>query len=332
MSQALPADPESLLDEGRERFAAAPNLDELDAVKASLVGRRGALTAVQRTLRKLDERQRRDLGARINAVRAALAELEEQRRAVLTDERDRVVLAAEAVDVTLPARTPRRGSLHPVHETIEAMVDVMANLGFTAVEGPEVETDWFNFQAMNIPVDHPARGMHDADPPGSVLLRTHTSPMQTRTMLAQGPPVYIAVPGRTYRQETADATHLPVFHQMECLAVDEGLSFADLRGTLAELCRGLFGPGARIRMRPDHYPFTEPSADVDAWVPAVGDWVELLGSGMVHPNVLRMAGYDPEQVSGFAFGMGVERAAMLRHGIDDLRLFADNDLRFLSSF
>ncbi|CAN5853430.1 phenylalanine--tRNA ligase subunit alpha [soil metagenome] len=341
MSQALPADPESLLDEGRERFAAAPNLDELDAVKASLVGRRGALTAVQRTLRKLDERQRRDLGARINAVRAALAELEEQRRAVLTDERDRVVLAAEAVDVTLPARTPRRGSLHPVHETIEAMVDVMAHLGFTAVEGPEVETDWFNFQAMNIPVDHPARGMHDtiyvqppnpADPPGSVLLRTHTSPMQTRIMLAQGPPVYIAVPGRTYRQETADATHLPVFHQMECLAVDEGLSFADLRGTLAELCRGLFGPGARIRMRPDHYPFTEPSADVDAWVPAVGDWLELLGSGMVHPNVLRMAGYDPEQVSGFAFGMGVERVAMLRHGIDDLRLFADNDLRFLSSF
>ncbi|MBA2529626.1 MAG: phenylalanine--tRNA ligase subunit alpha, partial [Euzebyales bacterium] len=266
---------------------------------------------------------------------------EQRRRATLEDDRDRVVLAAEAVDVSLPPRTPARGGLHPVAETMEAMVDVLAGLGYTAVSGPEVESDWFNFQAMNIPVDHPARGMHDTiyveplrpeDPPGSVLLRTHTSPMQMRAMLAQPPPVFIAVPGRTYRQETPDATHLPVFHQMECLAVDEELSFAHLRGTLAELCRGLFGPDTRIRMRPDYYPFTEPSADVDAWVPAVGAWVELLGSGMVHPNVLRMAGYDPEQVSGFAFGMGVERVAMLRHGITDLRLFTENDLRFLSSF
>ncbi len=334
-------DLDGLRDRGLAAYAAADTLDALDAAKAELVGRRGDLTAVQRSLGDLEPEQRRSLGAQVNAVRAALAEAEAERRAALEAQRDRVVLAAEALDVTLPPRTPRRGSLHPIVETMEAMVDVLAGLGFTAVEGPEVESDWFNFQAMNIPADHPARGMHDTiyveplaprDPPGSLVLRTHTSPMQTRTMLAKPPPVYIAVPGRVFRQEAADATHLPVFFQMECLAVDADLSFADLRGTLAELCRGLFGADTRIRMRPDYYPFTEPSADVDAWVPAVGDWVELLGSGMVHPNVLRMAGYDPEQVSGFAFGMGVERVAMLRHGIDDLRLFIDNDLRFLTAF
>lgn len=322
-------------------YAAATTLEELEAAKNDVVGRRGTLTAVQRSLGQLDEEERRRVGAAVNAARATLTAAEAERRRVLEDERDRVVLAAEAVDVTLPPRTPRRGSLHPVMEAMESMVDAMLGLGFTAVTGPEVETDWFNFQAMNIPEDHPARGMHDtiyvdslspADPPGSLLLRTHTSPMQTRTMLNQPPPVFIAVPGRVYRQETPDATHLPVFHQMECLAVAEGLSFADLRGTLTQLCRGLFGPDTRIRMRPDHYPFTEPSADVDAWVPSVGDWVELLGAGMVHPNVLRMGGYDPEQVSGFAFGMGVERVAMLRYGVSDLRLFVENDVRFLSAF
>ena len=326
---------------GLAAYTAATTLDELDAAKAEVAGKKGALAAIQRGLGGLGPDERRTVGAQVNAVRTRLAEAEAQRRAQLESERDRVVLAREAVDVTLPARTPQRGALHPVLETLEAMVDAMVGLGFDVVWGPEVETDWFNFEAMNIPPDHPARGMHDTiyveslsetDPPGSLLLRTHTSPMQTRTMLGQPPPVFIAVPGRVYRQETPDATHLPVFFQMECLAVAEGLSFADLRGTLTQLCRGLFGPDTRIRMRPDHYPFTEPSADVDAWVPAVGDWVELLGAGMVHPNVLRMGGYDPEQVSGFAFGMGVERVALLRYGISDLRLFADNDVRFLSSF
>lgn len=334
-------DLDSLQQEALAAYRAAATLEDLDTVRNTVVGRKGTLTAVQRSLGGLDEEERRSVGAKVNAVRAALADAENERRAALTAERDRVVLAAEAIDVTLPPRAPRRGSLHPVIETMEAIVDVLAGLGFTAVTGPEVETDWFNFQAMNIPADHPARGMHDTiyvdpiaedDPPGSILLRTHTSPNQTRTMLAQDPPVYIAVPGRVFRQETSDATHLPVFFQVECLAVDTDLSFADLRGTIAELCRGLFGPQTRIRMRPDHYPFTEPSADVDAWVPSVGDWVELMGSGMVHPNVLRMAGYDPEQVSGFAFGIGVERVAMLRHDISDIRLFVDNDLRFLSAF
>ena len=334
-------DLDALQAQALESYAAATTLEELDAARNDVVGRRGSLTAVQRSLGQLGEVERRRIGAAVNAVRATLTAAEAERRRALEDERDRVVLAGEALDVTLPPRTPRRGSLHPVMEAMESMVDAMVGLGFTAVTGPEVETDWFNFEAMNIPPDHPARGMHDTvyvrslreqDPPGSLLLRTHTSPMQTRTMLAQEPPVFIAVPGRVFRQETPDATHLPVFFQMECLAVAEGLSFADLRGTVTQLCRGLFGAQTRIRMRPDHYPFTEPSADVDAWVPAVGDWVELLGSGMVHPNVLRMGGYDPEKVSGFAFGIGVERVAMLRYGVTDLRLFAENDVRFLSDF
>lgn len=335
------ADPQAIVDAALGDIVDAHDLDELDRVVAGILGKRGTLTEVQRTLGALDPDARRTLGRQVNDARAAFVKNVEARRTTLELERDRVVLAAEAVDVTLPPRTPRRGSLHPVVETSEALVDVLAGLGFTAVTGPEVESDWFNFQAMNMPPDHPARGMHDtiyvesvdpSDPPGSLVLRTHTSPMQTRTMLAQEPPVYIAVPGRVFRMETPDATHLPVFWQMECLAVDTDLSFADLRGTLAELCRGLFGRDARIRLRPDHYPFTEPSADVDVWVPALDDWVEMLGAGMVHPNVLRMAGYDPEEVSGFAFGVGVERVAMMRHGVDDLRLFVDNDLRFLSAF
>jgi phenylalanyl-tRNA synthetase alpha chain len=334
-------DLDAIAERGLAAYAAATTLAELDAARNEVAGKKGALAGIQRSLGSLSPDERRTVGAKVNAVRERLADAERARRETLELERDRVVLAAEAVDVTLPPRTPRRGALHPILETLETMVDAMVGLGFDIVWGPEVETDWFNFEAMNIPPDHPARGMHDtiyveslgaSDPPGSVLLRTHTSPMQTRTMLAQEPPVFIAVPGRVYRQETPDATHLPVFFQMECLAVAEGLSFADLRGTLTQLCRGLFGADTRIRMRPDHYPFTEPSADVDAWVPSVGDWVELLGAGMVHPNVLRMGGYDPEKVSGFAFGMGVERVALLRYGVSDLRLFADNDVRFLSSF
>lgn len=330
-----------VLERGLAAIRGAESLDALDAAKAEVIGKRGALAAVQRSLGGLAPDERKSVGARVNEVRQALMEAERARRETLESQRDRVVLAAEAVDVTLPPRTPKRGSLHPVIETMEAMVDAMIGLGFSVVTGPEVETDWFNFEAMNIPADHPARGMHDTiyvdpvgehDPPGSLLLRTHTSPMQTRTMLNQEPPIFIAVPGRVYRQETSDATHLPVFHQMECLAVAPGLSFADLRGTVRELCRGLFGRDTRVRMRPDHYPFTEPSADVDAWLPSLGGWVEMMGSGMVHPNVLRMGGYDPEEVSGFAFGMGVERVAMLRYGVNDLRLFAENDVRFLSAF
>ena len=319
----------------------ATTLEELEAAKATYVGRRGELTAVQRSLGQLDEDERRAVGAQVNAVRTALTDAEARRRAALESERDRVVLAAEAIDVTLPPRTPKRGSLHPVQETMEAMVDVFVGLGYRVVTGPEVESDWFNFEALNYQPDHPARSLMDtiyvrgmggdADAQGisDLLLRTHTSPVQARTMLAQPPPVYVVVPGRVYRSDIADATHLPAFHQIEGLAVDENLSMADLHGSLVEMVHALLGD-VPMRFRPHHFPFTEPSAELDIWLD--GRWVELLGCGMVHPNVLRAGGYDPEKVQGFAFGIGVERLAMRRHGVNDLRLFVDSDLRFLSAF
>ena len=347
-------------EQGLAALGAAATIDDLNAAKAEVFGKKSPLSALQRALGGMDEDARRTAGQLINALREDLSAAEADRRRVLTEERDRVVLAAEAVDVTLPPRTAKRGSLHPVMETMEAMVDVLVGLGYEVLGGPEVESDWFNFTALNIPPDHPARSLwdtiyvHDLVPGGgtrgadesgqtSTLLRTHTSPVQARVMLERPAPVFVAVPGRTFRMDTPDATHLPVFHQIEGLAVAEGLTFADLRGTLAEFCRGLLGPESKVRMRPSYFPFTEPSAEFDAWyVPpgepsrsggeAEGRWIELGGCGMVNPNVFRAVGYDPEQVSGFAFGFGVERMAMLRHGITDLRLFIENDLRFLSAF
>ncbi len=329
--------------EGLAAFDAATSLGELDAARAAYLGKRSRLALAQRDLGTMDTDRRREVGARINAVRTQLLAAEATRREELEAERDRVVLAAEAVDVTLPPRTPPRGHLHPIHETMEAMLDALVGLGYRVVTGPEVESDWFNFEAMNQPPDHPARSLHDTiyvrsledapvgrDGTTGILLRTHTSPMQARVMLAQPPPVYVAIPGRTYRQDTPDATHLPVFHQIEGLALDTDLSFADLRGTLHEFARALLGGQTRIRLRPHYFPFTEPSCEVDAY--HHGAWMELLGAGMVHPNVLRASGYGPEQLQGFAFGVGVERVAKVRHDVADLRLFAENVLRFLVAF
>jgi phenylalanyl-tRNA synthetase alpha chain len=328
-------------DEGVAALRAADDLRALDAAKARYLGRKGALPDVQRRLGGLEPGQRRTVGAAVNEARAELQEAEASRRVELEAERDRVQRAAEAIDVTLPPRVPKRGSLHPVVETMDAMVDVFVGLGYRVVTGPEVETDWFNFEALNYQPDHPARSLMDtiyvrglgaeADTLGvtDLLLRTHTSPVQTRTMLSQPPPVYVVVPGRVYRSDIADATHLPAFHQIEGLALDRDLSMADLRGTLVALVRALLGD-VRTRFRPHHFPFTEPSAELDIWLD--GRWVELLGCGMVHPNVLRAAGYDPEEVQGFAFGIGVERLAMRRHGISDIRLLVESDLRFLSAF
>lgn len=335
-----PVDLDALVARGRSAIGQAPDLAALDLAVGSVLGKRGALTAVQQGLGQLDPAERRDLGRRVNQARAALQEAIAERRTALEEDRDRVVLAREREDITLPPRTPKRGSLHPIAETQEALVDTFAGLGYTAIAGPEVESDWFNFTALNFPRDHPARLLHDTiyvhplapdARPQTAMLRTHTTPVQVRAMLAQPPPLYVSMSGRTYRQDTPDATHLPVFHQIDGLAVDTDLSFADLRGTLAAFARALLGSAAEIRLRPHYFPFTEPSCEVDARVPG-GRWMELLGAGMVHPNVLRAVGYDPEKVGGFAFGIGVERVAMLRYGIDDLRLLAENDLRFLAAF
>lgn len=334
-------DLDAIREQGLARLRAATDLDELDAARSHVLGKRSELTAVQRGLGGLDPDRRRELGAQVNAVREILNTAEAARRGVLEDERDRVTLAAEAVDVTLPPRTPARGSLHPVFETMEAMLDILVGLGYQVAEGPEVESDWFNFDALNTPADHPARSLQDtiyvsaltgepdAGDGTGVLLRTQTSPMQIRTMTAQPPPIYAALPGRVYRADTPDATHLPMFHQIEGLAVDVELSFADLKGSLVVAARALLGDDVALRFRPHYFPFTEPSCELDAMHD--GRWMELLGAGMVHPNVLRAGGLDPEEVRGFAWGMGVDRMAMLRHGISDLRLLVENDLRFLSS-
>jgi phenylalanyl-tRNA synthetase alpha chain len=311
----------------REAIAGASSLEELDAIRSTHLGKRSALAAVQRTLGGLPPDARRELGAAINAARSQLADVEATRRAALEAERDAVVLAAEAVDVTLPARIPPRGGLHPVNETMEAIVDVLVGMGYEVLDSPEVESDWHNFTALNSPPDHPAKSLSDtiyvqpltADarptPDGTtgILLRTQTSPGQIRAMHAQGPPLYIVIPGRVYRADTADAS----------------LTVADLKGTVAEFARAVLGD-VRLEFVPDHFPFTEPSAQLLAEYE--GRWMELLGCGMVHPNVLRAGGYDPEEVRGFAWGLGVDRMAMMRHGVTDIRQFVDNDLRFLASF
>lgn len=327
----------------RAALEQAASLEELDEVRTRQLGKRSELAQLQRTLGGLDPQARRELGAAINSARAELAEAEAARRRELEAQRDRVQLAAEAIDVTLPPRTPARGYLHPVAETMEAMLDVLVGLGYEVREGPEVETDWHNFDALNTPADHPARSLNDTiyverlegevhvaeDGSTGMLLRTQTSPMQIRAMQASAPPLYVAVPGRVYRSDTPDATHLPMFHQIEGLGVDADVSFADLKGSLEVAARALLGASVPLRFRPHFFPFTEPSCELDAWYG--GRWMELLGAGMVHPHVLTAAGYDPDAVQGFAWGMGVDRMAMLRHDIADLRLFVDNDLRFLSS-
>ena len=332
-------------------IAAAPDLDALDTVKQALFGKKGSLSLLKRSLGSLEPEQRKTVGKALNEVYATVNRELAARRDVLELQRDRVVLAAERIDITLPPRVPRRGSLHPLRQTVEEILDVFVGLGYEVVTGPEVESDWFNFDALNTPMDHPARTLQDTiyvqglteapprdDGTTGLLLRTQTSPMQIRAMLGQQPPIYVAIPGRVYRQDTPDATHVPVFHQIEGLAVDTDLSMADLYGTLLAFARALVGEEVRLRFRPHYFPFTEPSAELDAWIPdpdgpeGAGRWVELLGSGMVHPNVLRAGGYDPEQVQGFAFGIGIERTAMVRYGVPDLRLFAENDVRLLSSF
>jgi phenylalanyl-tRNA synthetase alpha chain len=345
-------------DAALEAIAAATDLDELDEVRQSTLGKKGAISLVKRELGGMDPDARRTVGQAVNDVTARVTAALEERRAALEVERDRVILAAEAIDVTLPPRMPRTGTLHPLRQTLDAILDVFVGLGYEVVTGPEVESDWFNFDALNTPMDHPARTLQDtiyvsgledgaptpradgastprADGSTGLLLRTQTSPMQIRTMLDRQPPVYVAVPGRVYRQDTPDATHVPVFHQIEGLAVDTDLSMADLYGTLMAFARALVGDDVRLRFRPHYFPFTEPSAELDAWVPdgdGGGRWMELLGSGMVHPRVLEAGGYDPEQVQGFAFGIGIERTAMVRYGVPDLRLFAENDVRLLASF
>jgi phenylalanyl-tRNA synthetase alpha chain len=333
----------ALVAEARAEIQRATTRQALEQVRIRYLGKRGVLTQLLRSVPTLPPAERPVVGREANEAKVRIeAELTARLAAVEGIER-RTRLAAERPDLTLPGRRVVAGALHPLTRVHDEIVDIFTGMGFAVAEGPEVELDYYNFEALNIPKDHPARDMQDTFyVGGEVLLRTHTSPVQIRTMERQGPPVRIICPGRVYRRDPFDMTHSPVFHQVEGLAVDRGISMGDLKGTLELFARELFGPDSRIRFRPSFFPFTEPSAEVDVLcfvckgggcrVCKASGWLEILGSGMVHPRILRSMGYDTEEVTGWAFGMGIERIAMLRYGIDDLRLFFENDLRFLAQF
>lgn len=324
----------------------AETLDALHEVEQSVVGRTSPIAEIRRTLGQLPPEERPGVGRAVKEVADELAELIDTRRAVLERAAADALLVGDRVDVTLPGLSIPTGGLHPIQRTIDEICEIFIGLGYRVAEGPEAELGWYNFDALNTPPDHPARAESDTlylewEHHDELLLRTQTSPMQVRWMEQHPAPSYVVVPGKVYRADTIDASHLPVFHQIEGLAVDEGITFSDLKGTLAHFAHEFFGARTKVRFRPHFFPFTEPSAELDVSCFACdggqsdcrvcrgAGWLEMLGCGMVDPNVFTAAGYDPEVVTGFAFGMGVERPAMVRHGINNIRHFVDNDLRFL---
>jgi phenylalanyl-tRNA synthetase alpha chain len=312
-------------------FAACADSVALEDVKARYVGKSGRLTELLKSLGKLSAAERPAAGARINAVKVQLETALAQRREELSDQKLALQLAGEALDVSLPGRGRGAGGLHPITRTIDRIETLFRSLGFEVADGPEIEDDFHNFTALNTPEDHPARSMHDTFyVEGGMVLRTHTSPIQVRYMEAHQPPIKIIAPGRVYRVDS-DATHSPMFHQVEGLWIDEHVTFADLKGVFTEFLRRFFErDDLKVRFRPSFFPFTEPSVEIDM---SFGDgWLEISGAGQVHPNVLQAVGIDPERYQGFAFGMGPDRLAMLRYGVNDLRLFYENDLRFLKQF
>ncbi len=329
-------DLEQLLGAESRLIAAVADLEALDAIRVRLLGKSGSVTALLKGLGKLPAEERKMQGERINALRDGLGAALAVRKAELEAHALDARLASERIDVTLPGRDGSRGAAHPVSRALARIVSIFERMGYQVADGPEIEDDWHNFEALNFPPHHPARAMHDTFYfPDGRLLRTHTSPVQIRTMIGRQPPIRIIAPGKVYRSDS-DQTHSPMFHQLEGLLVDETSSFADLKGTLKQFVDAFFERDFAMRFRPSYFPFTEPSAEVDiAWDRGDGKepgWLEVLGCGMVHPNVLRNCGIDPERYTGFAFGLGIERFAMLRYGVSDLRSFFENDLRFLRQF
>jgi phenylalanyl-tRNA synthetase alpha chain len=335
---------EQLKSEALSAVASGASTADLEDIRVRFLGRSAGLTEIKKSIGTLSPEERKEVGRSSNLasreIEAALGSRTEEVAAREQEER----LRAEAVDVTLPGVPVQRGHLHPSLMVIDEVVDFFVGLGYRVAEGPEVETDYYNFTALNIPEHHPARGEHDTfflDE--GLVLRTHTSPVQIRTMLSQEPPVYVVCPGRTYRNDN-DPTHTPMFHQIEGLAVDRGLTLAHLKGTLAAMARHVFGEDAEVRLRPGYFQFTEPSVELDISCFVCGGtdpnckickgagWLEMLGAGMVDPSVLEVVGYDPEEYTGYAFGMGPDRMAMVKYGVPDLRLFFEGDLRFLRQF
>ncbi len=345
----------ALRDEALDAVVSATDLDSLEAVRIAYLGKKGSLTAVLRGLGSLSAEERPVAGKLSNEVRIALEEALAQKRSRLESEALASRISAEAVDVTLPGRQRTPGKRHVIHQVVDEIVQTFVGLGYEIGEGPEVELDYYNFTALNHPADHPARALQDTfyvrdlsgdravvEGESDVLLRTHTSPVQVHTMETKKPPIYVLAPGKVYRRDVADPSHLPQFTQIEGLVVDEGITFGDLKGTLEHFVKRMFGDERRVRLRPHFFPFTEPSAEVDISCGICGGegcrscggegWLEILGCGMVDPNVFRHVGINPERYSGFAFGMGAERIAALKYGIPDLRLFIEGDMRFLRQF
>jgi phenylalanyl-tRNA synthetase alpha chain len=334
---------QEVLDRALAEVAGARSTSDLEQVRVRVLGRSGQLTTLLRSLGAIPAAERPKIGEQTNRAKASVEAAIAERLEGLKAAERRLARQGDRPDLTLPGRRPPPGPVHPITRVTEEIIEVFEGLGFSVAEGPEVESDYYNFAALNFPDDHPARDMQDTFHIGpDTLLRTHTSPVQIRTMKAQPPPVRIICLGKVYRRDILDATHSPMFHQVEGLAVDKHITMADLKATLQLFAREMFGPSSTVRFRPSFFPFTEPSAEVDVRCFKCGGdgcrfckesgWLEILGSGMVHPNVLRNVGYDPEEVTGWAFGMGIDRIALLKYEIDDIRLFFDNDLRFLQQF
>lgn len=351
IAEVLKENPENGLETVREAFEAereraqkvlrehAQDFDSLKEVRLGFFGDKGSLSLANRQMRDLENQHKGPVGKLLGQVRAALTEAIEARTAELEAEREARILAEETVDVTAATARHSLGGRHPVALMQEKLTDIFVGMGWEVADGPELESEWYNFDALNIKPDHPAREMQDTfyvEPKEThLLLRTHTSPVQMRSMLTRELPLYIVCPGQVYRTDELDATHTPVFHQIEGLAVDKGLTMADLKGTLEYMARAMFGEDAKIRLRPNFFPFTEPSAELDLWHPhAKGgpQWIEWGGCGMVHPNVLRAAGIDPNVYSGFAFGMGIERTLMFRNNVLDMHDMIEGDIRFSEQF
>ena len=338
MPEKIQSDLKRLADEAGAALKAAPTEEEVEQLRIKYLGKKGEISALLRGMGGLPPEARPVVGQTANEVKDQVARLVASRSEELAAAR----AAGPRLDITLPGRRSPRGRRHLVSRAMEEICHIFRGLGFNVAEGPEVETDYYCFEALNFPKDHPARDMQDTlFVSQDVVLRTHTSPMQIRTMEAQRPPVWVVIPGRTYRRDS-DVTHTPMFHQVEGLCVDKGITLGDLKGVLTSFVQQFFSADTPVRFRPSFFPFTEPSAEVDIGCHVCGGsgcrvcghtgWIEILGSGMVDPNVYKFVDYDPDEVSGFAFGMGIERAAMLKYGVDDLRLFFENDLRFLSQF
>jgi phenylalanyl-tRNA synthetase alpha chain len=331
-----------LVDTARVEIAQTANIEQLEHIRVRLLGKKGEITAQLKSLGSMDPETRRVAGAKINEAKESLISALDQKRSQLEEQQLAAQLASDAIDVTLPGRGQTIGGLHPVTRVRRRIERLFVAAGFTVADGPEIEDDWHNFEALNIPANHPARAMHDTFYfPDGRLLRTHTSPVQVRVMQKQAPPIRVIVPGRVYRNDS-DMTHTPMFHQVEGLVVDEGISFANLKAILHGFMKALFEKDVKMRLRPSYFPFTEPSAEVDISCVSCGGsgcrvckntgWVEVAGCGVVHPNVLRAVNIDTERYTGYAFGMGIDRLTMLRYNVNDIRMYFENDLRFLRQF